>query len=89
MANIIEQIPDISDTDVKKQYYAAYYKLNRNRILERVKIISLEKKDEIKIRKALYYQNHKKKIQEKNRLDYQKRKLLLQEPLVELPNDFV
>ena len=88
MADITEQTP-VFDSDTKRQYYADYYKLNRNRILERVKIISLGKKDEIKIRKALYYQNHKKKIQEKNRLDYQKRKLLLQDPLVELSNDFV
>ena len=88
MADITEQTP-VSDSDTKIQYYANYYKLNRNCILERVKIISLEKKEEIKLRKALYYQNHKKKIQEKNRLDYQKRKLLLQEPLVELSNDFV
>ena len=49
MADITEQTP-VSDSDTKIQYYADYYKLNRNRILERVKIISLEKKDEIKIR---------------------------------------
>ena len=75
MADVIDLPEEISAAEKNKRYCAAYYRLNRVHILQRVKNSSLEKKDEIKILKASYYQRNKKQLKEKNRADYQKRKL--------------
>ena len=69
-------LEEISAAEKNKRYSAAYYRLNRDRILQKVKNASLEKKDKISKMKASYYQRNKGLIKEKNRADYQKRKLL-------------
>ena len=75
MADVIDLPEEISAAEKNKRYCAAYYRLNKERILDRVKHYSLEKKDEISKMKAFYYQRNKTQLKEKNRADYQKRKL--------------
>ena len=71
-----EDIPEeISPAEKNKRYCAEYYRLNKGRILDRVKHYSLKKKDEISKMKAFYYQRNKERLKEKNRADYQNRKL--------------
>ena len=47
-------LEEISAAEKNKRYSAAYYRLNRDRILQKVKNASLEKKDEISKMKASY-----------------------------------
>ena len=75
MADVIDLPEEISAAEKNKRYCAAYYRLNRDSILDKVRHYSLDKKDEISKMKAFYYQRHKARIKEKNRADYQKRKL--------------
>ena len=74
MADVTEQPHDVSAAEKNRLYCAAYYRLNRDSILDKVKHYSLDKKAEIKIMKAFYYQRNKKRLKEKNRADYQNRK---------------
>ena len=68
-----EDIPEeISAVEKVKRYSAEYYILNRERILDRVKHYSLEKKDEISKMKKIYYQRHKARIREAQKIKYDK-----------------
>ena len=74
MADVIDLPEEISAAEKNKRYCAAYYRLNKGRILDRVKHYSLEKKDEISKMKKIYYQRHKARIRAAQKIKYDESK---------------